>query len=230
MPFSARSSSGSGSGASHFSRTSSRDSRALSAWSIRILLQLGLGDLVGAGKHRCRGRRTRWISWLAVLGPMPGTPGTLSTLSPISARTSPTSSGADAELLVDIGSRRCGGRSSCRACRPIRPRSAASDPCRRLTMVTFQPAAWPRLDVAGDDVVGLEPLIPRCTGSRRRASRCGSAGIAGRGLRAAAGGCALYWSYMSLRNVCSDLSRMTAIWVGPSALLRPSASFHSIVV
>ena len=41
---------------------------------------------------------------------------------------------------------------------------------------------------------------------------------------------ALYWSYIWLRNVLSDASRMTARWVGPSALLRPSASFQSMVV
>ena len=32
------------------------------------------------------------------------------------------------------------------------------------------------------------------------------------------GRCALYWSYISLRKVCSDASRITAMWVGPSAL------------
>ena len=31
---------------------------------------------------------------------------------------------------------------------------------------------------------------------------------------------ALYWSYIWLRNVLSDASRITARWVGPSALLR----------
>ena len=41
---------------------------------------------------------------------------------------------------------------------------------------------------------------------------------------------ALYWSYIWLRNVLSEASRMTARWVGPSALLRLSASFQSIVV
>jgi hypothetical protein len=52
------------------------------------------------------------------------------------------------------------------------------------------------------------------------------------GTRSSGGGgrLALYWSYIWLRNVDSDLSRMTAMWVGPSALLSPSASFHSMVV
>ena len=52
------------------------------------------------------------------------------------------------------------------------------------------------------------------------------------GTRSSGGGgrCALYWSYISLRCVCSDASRITAMWVGPSALLSPSASFHSIAV
>jgi hypothetical protein len=45
-----------------------------------------------------------------------------------------------------------------------------------------------------------------------------------------AGRCALYWSYMTLRWVCSLASRITAMCVGPSAFERPSASFHSIVV
>ena len=34
------------------------------------------------------------------------------------------------------------------------------------------------------------------------------------------GRCALYWSYISLRSVCSEASRITAMWVGPSARLR----------
>ena len=187
MPLSARSSSGSGSGASHTSRTSSRDSRASSAWSISDCFSLGL--VIWSVEASTVSRSPYcWISCDAVLGPIPGTPGTLSTLSPISASTSPTFSGGTPNFS-----------STCS--RPMRRSFIVSSMSMPGILVDqlhqilvgaddrHPPAGrLGRGHVAGDDVVGLQPRVPRCTGSRRRGSRRGSAGIAGPGPRAAAAG------------------------------------------
>ena len=103
MPCSDKASSGSGRLASQTSRTSSRDSRAASAWSISDCLSLGL--VIWSVLARTVSRSPNcWMSREAVFGPMPGTPGTLSTLSPISARTSPTLSGATPNFSMTLAS------------------------------------------------------------------------------------------------------------------------------
>ncbi len=139
MPFSAKSSSGSGSGESHTSRTNSRLIRASSANSIKFCLSLGLAIWSVEASTVSRSPNC-WISCDAVLGPMPGTPGTLSTLSPISASTSPTFSGGTPNF-------------SSTSFRPIRRSfmvssmsipASSSISCIRslseLTIVTFHPA------------------------------------------------------------------------------------------
>ena len=72
-----------------------------------------------------------------------------------------------------------------------------------------------------EDLVPQFPLIRVAT---RISGNCGTRSSGG------GGRCALYWSYISLRWVCSDASRMTAMCVGPSARESSPASFHSMVV
>ena len=196
------------------------DSRAIVGMLDQDCLQLGLRDLVGRRRAPSRDRHSSGSAWRAVFGPMPGTPGTLSTLSPISASTSPTFSGGTPNF----------SSTSSRADPPVVHRVEHVEPGilvdqlhqilvgaddRHLPALRLR-----RRGVAGDDVVGLQPLFldARACEKARVASR-----ISGNcGTRSSGGGgrCALYWSYISLRNVCSDASRITAMCVGPSALLR----------
>ena len=143
MPCIASASSGSGSGESQISRTSSRDSRALAACSIR-LSRIFDGFMSGAAASTASTSPKSWISLDAVLGPMPGTPGTLSTLSPISASTSPTFSGGTPNFSITCSRpmRRSFIVSS--MSRPPWPAPGSSISCIRslseLTIVTCQPA------------------------------------------------------------------------------------------
>ena len=201
----------------------------MSACSIKILLELRLGDLVGRAPAPFPGRHTAGSAGVAVFGPMPGTPGTLSTLSPISASTSPTFSGPTPNFSITCS--RSMRRSFIVSSMSTLPSSIS---CIRslseLTIVTFQPAPGRRHHVAGDDVVGLQPLfldagdgegagrdadqrelrdqifgrrrpVAPCTG---RTSRCGGSAPTRRGSPPCG----------SARRPCSS----------------PSASFHSIAV
>ena len=228
MPFSARSSSGSGSGLSQTSSTSLRDRRAISACSIRFCLSLGL-VIWSVDASTVSRSPYCWISWVAVLGPMPGTPGTLSTLSPISASTSPTFSGGTPNF----------SSTSVAADPPVVHRVehvdlAVVDQLHQILVGADDghlPAGADRgIGVAGDDVVGLQPILPRCRGSKRRGSRRGSAGIAGPGPRAAAAG-----SPCTGRTSCCGGSPRTHRGSPPYGSARrpcssPSASFHSMAV
>ena len=79
-----KSSSPSATGTSSFSRTSSREIRALSAFS--MIDSRRLFCLISAARARTVSRSPYSSrSCAAVLGPIPGTPGTLSTESPVSA-------------------------------------------------------------------------------------------------------------------------------------------------
>ena len=72
------------SGTSSFNRTSSREIRALSAWSTIDWRRLSC--LISPARANSVSRSPNWPkSCAAVFGPMPGTPGTLSTESPVSA-------------------------------------------------------------------------------------------------------------------------------------------------
>ena len=186
-----RSSSASGSGQSRFSSTSTRDRRAMSACSIRLSRSFDV-FIVSAPASAFSRSPYSTISLVAVFGPTPRTPGTLSTLSPISASTSPTRSGATPNFSFTASSpmpdilhrvehvdvRR----------RPRARGSAASDPCPTTDDGDVPPCGDRRLGIAGDQIVGLIAPRSRCTAAKRRASRRGSAGIAGADPRAVRAG------------------------------------------
>ena len=138
MPFSSRSSSGSGSGCvAHQPHQLAAQPRRVGMVD-QVLLELGLGDLVGAGQHGLE--VAKLLDQLARgLGADPRDAGHI-----VDAVAHQRQHVADLLGPAPRTSRphrrgRCGGRSSCRACRPARPRPAASDPCRELTIVIFQP-------------------------------------------------------------------------------------------
>ena len=136
---SSRSASVSSTGTSGFSVTSSRLTRASSAFSIRFCRRFGC--LISSARSSSVSRSPySLINCAAVFTPMPGTPGTLSTESPQSACTSITLSGATPNFSIT---------SSGPICLPFIG-SIISTPlptsCIRSlsdeTMVTFRPVAF----------------------------------------------------------------------------------------
>ena len=214
------------------SRTSAAPARGTaapsSACSIRLCAACGF-YLAGRGAAPSRDRRYSWISLRRGLRPDARNPGHV-----VDAVAHQREHVADllrrhAELLDHLGAsmRRLFIVSS------MSIPASSSISCIRslseLTIVTFQPARR-RAVIAGDDVVGLEP---RFLDARQRES-------AGRvadqrelrhqvlGRRRAVG--LVLVVHLVAEAYARDSSRITARCVGPSALWRSSASFHSIVV